>query len=295
MKIGIIGTGRVCYSMGKYMQDHGIRVTGFYDRHRERALDAAQFTGTDSFDRIEDLVAASDTLFLTTSDGEIANVWDCIRHLSIQGKIICHFSGSLSSDQFQGIEKTRAYGLSIHPMLAFSDKYTSYKQLQNAFFTLEGHAQALAVMEPLLQKMGNPVQRIAPEQKALYHAAAATLSNQVVALLASGYEMLEACGFDTENARRASAALVRGNVENVIASGCVQALTGPIERGDLVTVEKHLQVIPAQGKEMYMALAREQIRLAKKKNPHRDYTDMECLLADEKRRRQNNEEYGRNI
>ena len=170
-------------------------------------------------------------------------------------------------------------------MLAFSDKYTSYKQLQNAFFTLEGHAQALAVMEPLLQKMGNPVQRIAPEQKALYHAAAATLSNQVVALLASGYEMLEACGFDTENARRASAALVRGNVENVIASGCVQALTGPIERGDLVTVEKHLQVIPAQGKEMYMALAREQIRLAKKKNPHRDYTDMECLLADEKRRR----------
>lgn len=211
MKIGIIGSGRVGYSMGKYMQDHGIRVTGFYDRHRERALDAAQFTGTDSFDRIEDLVAASDTLFFTTSDGEIANVWDCIRHLSIQGKIICHFSGSLSSDQFQGIEKTRAYGLSIHPMLAFSDKYTSYKQLQNAFFTLEGHAQALAVMEPLLQKMGNPVQRIAPEQKALYHAAAATLSNQVVALLASGYEMLEACGFDTENARRASAALVRGN------------------------------------------------------------------------------------
>ena len=122
-------------------------------------------------------------------------------------------------------------------MLAFSDKYTSYKQLQNAFFTLEGHAQALAVMESLLKKMGNPVQRIAPEQKALYHAAAATLSNQVVALLASGYEMLEACGFDTENARRASAALVRGNVENVIASGCVQALTGPIERGDLVTVE----------------------------------------------------------
>ena len=53
MKIGIIGSGRVGYSMGKYMQDHGIRVTGFYDRHRERALDAAQFTGTDSFDRIE--------------------------------------------------------------------------------------------------------------------------------------------------------------------------------------------------------------------------------------------------
>ncbi len=38
------------------------------------------------FDGIEDLVATSDTLFLTTSDGEIANVWDCIRHLSIQGK-----------------------------------------------------------------------------------------------------------------------------------------------------------------------------------------------------------------
>ena len=105
MKIGIIGSGRVGYSMGKYMQDHGIRVTGFYDRHRERALDAAQFTGTGSFDRIEDLVAASDTLFLTVSDGAIEELWDCIAAKNVKGKVVCHFSGSLSSDIFSAINR----------------------------------------------------------------------------------------------------------------------------------------------------------------------------------------------
>ncbi len=103
-------------------------------------------------------------------------------------------------------------------------------------------------MEPLLQKWETPCRGSRRSKKALYHAAAATLSNQVVALLASGYEMLEACGFDTENARRASAALVRGNVENVIASGCVQALTGPIERGDLVTVKSTCRSFLRRGK-----------------------------------------------
>ena len=106
----------------------GFALTG---RHPERANEAAQFTSTDNLETIEDLVAASDTLFITTTDGEIANVWDRIRQMSIENKIICHFSGSLSSDQFQGIGDTKAHGVSIHPMLAFSDKYTSYQQLKN--------------------------------------------------------------------------------------------------------------------------------------------------------------------
>ena len=67
MKIGIIGSGRVGFSMGKYLCDHGECVVGYYDRHPERANEAAQFTSTDNFETIEDLVAASDTLFITTT------------------------------------------------------------------------------------------------------------------------------------------------------------------------------------------------------------------------------------
>lgn len=280
MKIGVIGSGRVGFSMGKYLCDHGECVVGYYDRHPERANEAAQFTSTDNFETIEDLVAASDTLFITTTDGEIANVWDRIRQMSIENKIICHFSGSLSSDQFQGIGDTKAHGVSVHPMLAFSDKYTSYQQLKKAFFTVEGDATGVSVLSELLRKMGNFVQCITRENKALYHAAAATLSNQVVAVLSYGYEMLKDCGFDEKEAREASQTLIRGNIENVINQGCVQALTGPVERGDVETVKKHLQVIDPAMREIYGMLAQRQLQLARQKNPQKDYAALEQLLKE---------------
>ena len=63
MKIGIIGSGRVGYSMGKYMQDHGIGVTGFMTGTGSAHLMRHNLQVRTGFDGIEDLVAASDTLF----------------------------------------------------------------------------------------------------------------------------------------------------------------------------------------------------------------------------------------
>ena len=86
---------------------------------------------------------AIDTIIITTPDGEIKNVWDSIKKLSITGKIICHCSGSLSSKVFSDIDNHKAYGYSIHPMFAISDKYNSYKNLNKAFITIEGSEKYL--------------------------------------------------------------------------------------------------------------------------------------------------------
>ena len=100
MQIGIIGAGKVGCSLGKYLKDAGVTVTGYFSRTVESAQEAADFTQTKVFANVQDLVKASDTLFITTPDGSIGDVWDCIAKLSIQNKIICHFSGSLSSVVF---------------------------------------------------------------------------------------------------------------------------------------------------------------------------------------------------
>lgn len=278
MRIGIIGSGRVGYSIGKYLSDNQVDVTGFYDRHQERAEDAALFCKTDSFVSMEAIVKASDTLYITTQDREISRVWDCIDKTSIQNKIICHFSGSLSSVVFQGIEATGASCCSIHPMLAFSDKYSSYLQLKNAFFTIEGDATAVTAMQDIFRPLGNQMVEIDGNQKALYHCAASVLSNQVIAVLDCGYQMLEQVGFSKEQVLTATSSLVRGNIENVIALGTEAALTGPIERGDMETVWKHLECIPEESKEMYLVLGRKLVEIAKKKNPQKQYDEMMEVL-----------------
>jgi predicted short-subunit dehydrogenase-like oxidoreductase (DUF2520 family) len=285
MKIGIVGAGRVGFSIGKYLSERqsDMSVIGYYDTIRNNAVEAAQFTGTESFQDLERLVELSDTLFITTPDGIIAQAWDCIKEMSLTNKIICHFSGSLSSVVFSGMEETGASGCSIHPMLAFSDKYSSYQQLEKAFFTIEGDAKAVEVMSHHLKSLGNTVCPINGDKKALYHTAASILSNQVVAVLDTGYRLLAECGFSRDDAIKASEHLVRGNVENVIRQDTVQALTGPIDRGDVSTVQKHLAALNGEDKEMYCILGKKLVEIAQVKNPDRDYSEMLRLLSTAKK------------
>ncbi len=284
MKIGFVGAGRAGCSLGKYFATKALQadvtVTGYNSIVEEEARWAAEFTGSSVFERIEDVIAASDAIILSTPDGAIKKVWDTIDKKNLTGKMICHLSGSLSSDVFSGIDTYGGYAISIHPMFAFSNKDSVYQQLDSVSFTLEGHPYAVNAWQQLLDALGNRSVVIDQAKKPKYHAAASILSNQVVAVLATGYELLEECGFSEKEARTFSAALVRDNVEHVIADGCVSALTGPIERGDVGTVQKHLQELNDTQKEMYRVCGSKLLELAGCKNPQTDYAALESVLKE---------------
>lgn len=280
MKTGFIGAGRVGCSIGKYFTEAGIPIVGYYDTSAESAASAAAFTASRSFSALPDLVSQCSLLFLTTPDSMITHTWEEVRTLSIAGKIICHCSGALPADALTGIEQTGAFGCSVHPLLAFSDRFSSYEQLHNAFFTIEGQEPAVQSVSELLTGLGNTVCRIPGDCKAKYHAAASILSNQVIAVLDTGYRLLEACGFTREEARNATKELVRQNIAHVLEKDCYDALTGPIERGDIQTVQKHLACLNEEDQKMYQILGFKLVQIAKQKNPAQDYTALLHLLND---------------
>lgn len=282
MKIGIIGAGKVGCSMGKYLVEHGISVEGYYSLKKESVDSAATFTGSRPYYVLHDLVSVSDILFITTPDDCISGVWEQIRNQLIQNKIICHFSGSLSSVVFSDCGQTGASACSIHPMYAFSDKFTSYKNLKQAIFTMEGDREALDTMRPLFESMGNTVCVIKSENKRKYHAAASMVSNMMIGLYQMGIQMLGECGFDELSARRLIGPLVRGNVEKLLETSVEEALTGPIERADADTVRKHLEVLSESERAVYVNLGKMLIGIASQKNPDRDYTAISnILMSDE--------------
>lgn len=287
MKIGIIGAGRVGCSLGKYMVEQGLPVAGYFSKHFESSEQAGTFTGTEVFKTLEQLIQACDIICIAVPDDVIGSVWEEIRK-SIRaysapppdkGKIVCHFSGSLSSAVFSGIEGTIAVGCSIHPMYAFSDKFTSYRQLNQVIFTMEGDERAVAVMEPLYTGMGNRVLRIRPDRKALYHCSASLASNFVVGLLQFSLELLEECGIPEEEGRELIGPLVRGNVEAVLREGADRALTGPIERGDAHTVAGHLAALGEEDARLYRLLGQKVLTVAERMHPGRDYKEIAELLG----------------
>lgn len=285
MEIGMIGAGKVGCSMGKYMKEHGYPVQGFYSRSRQSSEEAGTFTGTKAFKDLRTIITACNLLFIAVPDDCIGEVWQEIRglQLSLDGKILCHFSGSLSSAVFSGIEDTGAFACSIHPMFAFSDKFTSYQQLQDIYLTMEGNETATEMVGALFEKMGNPVLTIEPDAKALYHCCASLVSNFMIGLYEMGLGLFEKCGISREDARILTTPLVENNVQSMLKEGTVSALTGPMERGDVKTVEKHLEALGNSGAaKVYRNLGRYVLEVAERKNPERDYEAVKEVLRDRK-------------
>lgn len=301
MKTGFIGAGKVGCSLGKYLCAHGVKVAGYYDRDTEAASDAAQFTKTTRYDAAETLAADCDVLFITVPDGLIRPVLlDLMKGCEVkeddgggtgektasrsilEGKFLCHCSGSLSSREvFQGIEAAGAFGYSVHPLFAVSDRHETWRELDGAFFSLEGDPAHIDDMSAFLAKAGITFQIIDPSSKTKYHLAAVYASNLICGLIGEAGQLLQECGFGEEDALRALTPLIAGNVEHALEVGPVRALTGPVERGDVTTLRKHLSVCESsEDAQLYRLLSKKLVRLAKEKHPERDYTKLEAFLRD---------------
>ena len=279
MRIGIIGAGKVGTTLGKYLSIHGKNVTGFYSRTHESADEAATFAETETYSSLCKLVEKNDVIFITTPDGVIHQVWGELLHQDISNRIICHFSGSLSSHVFSGREEAGASGISMHPMYAFSDKFHSYEQFHTAYLTLEGDPEAVAVMKPMWEAIGHHVLTLKAEDKIKYHAAAAMASNEMLGLMQASLDILSECGFSEKDSMALLTPLVQGNITSMLEKGCVNALTGPVERGDAQTVRKHLQALEgSKAGKIYQSLGSTMVELAKRRNPDRDYTPVRTLF-----------------
>lgn len=280
MKIGMIGAGKVGFSLGKFFAQSGVSLTGYYSRNPKSAQKAAEFTDSNDYRSIQALVEDSDAIFITVPDTAISSVYREVSRFEITNKYLCHCSGALAvKEAFPDIEKTGAYGVSIHPLFPISSKLESYKELSDAFFCLEGDAQAVERFSAMLRKTGASVQKISNENKVRYHAACVTASNFMCALMQKSEELLLSCGFTSEGAREALAPLMRSNLEHLLKNGAEASLTGPIERGDEATVKKHLQALSGEEAELYRCLSAVLLEIAKRKHPQADYRRLEELLS----------------
>ena len=146
------------------------------------------------------------------------------------------------------------------------------------FFAAEGDEEALQVVVPMLEGIGLHLQEISPASKARYHLAAAAASNLVNALLLMSIQLLTECGFSEEGARAALAPLAEGNLQHVMEHGVVDSLTGPVERADAETIQKHLACLSGARRQIYCLLSEMLVPAAREKNPERDYSSIINLL-----------------
>lgn len=279
--IGFIGAGKVGVSLGKYFSVNNLTISGYYSKTLNASKKAASFTYSNSFKNLKDLIQNSNLIFITTPDDVILSIWNEIKEYNLKDKIICHASGSLSSSVFSNINTLGAFGYSIHPMCAFSDKFESYKLLNKIFFSIEGDEKYLPDLIALFQAFGNNIITLDKAKKPLYHLANVTVSNLVLSLLDMGSSYLAQCNIPKEIALASLMPLIESNIKNIKTNGFIPSLTGPIERNDLNTLKHHLAVLPAAHSSIYKDLSLNLINLSEKKHPKEDFSKLKNELKGE--------------
>lgn len=182
-----------------------------------------------------------------------------------ESHVILHLSGVLGQEALAPLVPTRAALGSMHPLQTIADAERAPERLPGAWAAVEGMPRAMEAAEALARAVGLRPFRVAPKVKAVYHAGAVFASNYFVVVEAVAQRLLRHAGLSDEDAWEALRPLVRGTLENIERDGPAAALTGPVRRGDVDTIARHLEALTMDDAGLYRALGRAALELAQKR------------------------------
>ena len=184
-------------------------------------------------------------MFLTVPDGAVAAV---AAKLAAAGPGIpdtvgfVHASGALQLGALAPLGERHPVG-SFHPLRSFPEPGPP-EAFEGIVIAVDAtRPSLLRVLKRLARDLGAKPRRVEDSERALYHAAAVFASNYVVSLLGEAASLLEASGWSEQEAVRGLAPLAEGAIANVTKRGPTAALTGPVRRGDALTIRRHLAAL----------------------------------------------------
>lgn len=241
-KIGIIGAGVVGTAIGVVLNEKGYEITGVYDIKPESTKQLVERTRCKSYSTPEEVSCSAEILFITPCDSAIEDVANLLadRGAFYPGEIVVHMSGAQSSEVLDRAKDFGARVLSVHPLQSFANLNMAVNNLPGSVFSIEGDKEAYDAAVCIVETLDGEYFFIDRKAKPLYHAGACVVSNYLVTLIDFGVKLLESTGIPKSLAVKALMPLINGTVQNIENIGIPKALTGPIARGDLSTILKHL-------------------------------------------------------
>ncbi len=264
--IGIIGTGAVGTALAQALRARHIAVLAG-SRHAE-------------FDRskTDNIVVDYDTvldsckyIFLAVPDTHLIEVSSSIHwkpdHCCI------HCAGSQPADFLASFAAPAQTG-AFHPLAAFPRVMPVERQIhafEQCILAVDGPAEIAQILAEIATVLGGIPINVPASARAGYHLAASMASNLFVALVSLAQDVWSTAGLDPDLALKALHPLLMSTVQNLNQSGLPNALTGPIARGDLGTVQRHLEFLAKErsldrAAAIYRSLGMEAVQLARRQN-----------------------------
>jgi predicted short-subunit dehydrogenase-like oxidoreductase (DUF2520 family) len=241
IKLGFIGAGTVGTALAVRLSGVGYPVVGVSSRSQTSAQRLAQAVeGCRVFDS-QGVADNAGLVFITTPDDAIAQVASQVNWHPGQG--VVHCSGADSTAILQPAKNSGAQVGVFHPLQTFASVKQAMENIPGSTFALEAGKPLLGTLKEMVSALDGYWVELKAVDKVLYHAAAVIACNYLVTLVKLATDLWQTFDVPPQKATEALLPLIRGTIHNIETVGIPQCLTGPIARGDVGTIRKHLDAL----------------------------------------------------
>lgn len=271
-KIGIIGAGKVGLSFALLCARKGHTVcVGTRPLQAVGSTVTGLDTNIELTDDLAHVVRTSSILILAVRDEQIsASCAALAPHLSAH-TVVTHLAGALNSSVLESARQKGAAIASTHPLNTFPTREAAIALLANDAHATplfcEGEPTALATLKPLFESLGFRYFAVASHSKVLYHTACVMACNYFTAVIDASGEIAARAGLDAQVFKQALMPILTATLHNMERVGTLDALSGPVMRGDAATVAAHIEALQTSALEprfthLYAELARQALHMA---------------------------------
>ncbi len=257
--VSVIGAGKVATTLSVMLYRQGCPFNSIISRTKRSASALARKVHAPVASvSLSDIDKQTAVVMIATSDNALQSVVSELSKQSINPQFIFHVSGTETSDILQPLAQRGTKVFSLHPIQTFAQSLKLTQQIKlmkGVAYGFEGDSKALSFAKGLVKILDGRLLIIPKERKILYHCSCVVASNYTITLLSAVeklWKSVTAC-----NNFSALQPLIETSVTNALLHGPAKALTGPIIRDDVATVQKHIQQLSQnmpQFLEMYCCL-----------------------------------------
>ncbi|MDZ7377190.1 MAG: DUF2520 domain-containing protein [candidate division KSB1 bacterium] len=244
--ITIIGLGRLGSALAHALHHWNYQIKAVIDSKLSIAASIAQAVKAETFGSKLPLPVAANMVFLCVPDDEIAPIAALLARSDgkeFLPRYAFHCSGALTSDALTPLRQLGVHCASLHPIQSFAGKADDWQKLSNIFFGLEGDIEAVQKAIELVETIQSDWLIVPKENKVIYHIACTIASNYLVAMLIPAVKLLAQMSLPEHQILKLLRPLMETTLGNLTSQGIEAALSGPISRGDVHTIENHLKML----------------------------------------------------
>ena len=243
--IGIIGAGRLGSSFADALAANKMPVSGVAGRSARcaKASTLAKRLGINA-DAAQSVANQCDLIFIAVPDANIASV--AAQTLWRPGQAVVHMSGATRVAALLPARQQGAHIGGFHPLKSVSQARGHAGSFQGITITLEAeYPPLMAHLSTIAKRLGSNIHHLPHCSRRRYHAAANHASALLISLLTDMRTLWASCGGSEQEMLAALLPVMKSTLQAVETYGIERALTGPLVRGDIATLEGHILALHA--------------------------------------------------